>query len=219
MDTRGVTGPIDTRCENWVAWPVSWSGVWVGALAAFCTALIIGLVGVAVGAHILGPAGRVENWHKAAWAGIIFSVVGAFFSFVVGGWIAARIAGIRRSEPAMLHGAIAWLVAVPLLLVAGAIGAGSFFGGWYSGLAGTPSWAPPANAATSTEPALTPDQVAAVTRNSALAAVSALLLGLIGSVLGGWMASGEPMTFTHTRYRQPMATVPITPERSGSLTR
>jgi hypothetical protein len=31
-----------------------------------------------------------------------------------------------------------------------------------------------------------------------------LLVGLIGSVIGGWMASGEPMTLTHYRTRQPM---------------
>jgi uncharacterized membrane protein YeaQ/YmgE (transglycosylase-associated protein family) len=218
MDSRGINGPLETRSESWVAWPVSWSAVWVGALAAFCTALIIGLVGLAVGAHLLGPGARVENWHKAGWASLIFSVVGAFFSFVVAGWIAARIAGIRRSEPAMLHGAIAWLVAVPLLLAAGALGAGSFFGGWYGGLAGTPAWAPPASATATAEPVLTPEQAAAVTRNTALGAVSALLLGLIGSVLGGWMASGEPMTFTHTRYRQQMATVPLS-ERGATLTR
>jgi hypothetical protein len=38
-------------------------------------------------------------------------------------------------------------------------------------------------------------------RNNALATAVALLIGLIGAVLGGWMASGEPMTFTHYRTR------------------
>jgi anti-sigma factor RsiW len=42
-----------------------------------------------------------------------------------------------------------------------------------------------------------------VTRNSALVAVTALLLGLLGSVIGGWMASGEPMNFVHYRTRKP----------------
>jgi hypothetical protein len=31
--------------------------------------------------------------------------------------------------------------------------------------------------------------------------VAALLLGLVGAVLGAWMGSGEPMTFTHCRRR------------------
>jgi len=38
-------------------------------------------------------------------------------------------------------------------------------------------------------------------RNGALGALTALLLGLVGSVVGGWMASGEPMTFTYHRTR------------------
>ena len=37
---------------------------------------------------------------------------------------------------------------------------------------------------------------------AALGALTALLLGLVGSVIGGWMASGEPMTFTHYRTRR-----------------
>jgi hypothetical protein len=43
--------------------------------------------------------------------------------------------------------------------------------------------------------------LAEATRNNALATAVALLLGLMGSVIGGWMASGEPMTFTHYRRR------------------
>ena len=42
-------------------------------------------------------------------------------------------------------------------------------------------------------------------RNNALATAVALLIGLIGAVLGGWMASGEPMTFTHHRTRDRVA--------------
>jgi hypothetical protein len=38
-------------------------------------------------------------------------------------------------------------------------------------------------------------------RNTALANLTALLLGLVGGVLGGWMASGEPMTWTYYRRR------------------
>ena len=38
-----------------------------------------------------------------------------------------------------------------------------------------------------------------MTRNTALGVITALLLGLMGSVVGGWMASGEPMNFTHHR--------------------
>ncbi|HXS25545.1 MAG TPA: hypothetical protein VN719_15020, partial [Gemmatimonadales bacterium] len=77
------------------------------------------------------------------------------------------------------------------------LGAAGHLGGWYAGLSGTPSWVAAA-------PTPDPD-LAVATRNNAVATTIALLLGLIGSVIGGWMASGEPMTFTHhlTRDRLP----------------
>ncbi len=202
MASRFETETAATPVESWVAWPVYWSAVWVGTLSALAVALVIGLIGIAVGAHEMGPAARVVDWHKFGLWALVFSVVGAFFAFAVGGWIAARIAGIRRSEPAMLHGAVVWLLTVPFFLFFAAQGSGSYFGGWHGGLAGTPGWA----AAMQTNQAVTvPDDVAReqarIARNSALGSVTALLLGLVGGVIGGWMASGEPMTFTHYRTR------------------
>jgi len=172
------------------AWPVAWSAIWVGALAALAVALVFGLIGLSVGAHELGH--RVTKWSEFGFGALLFSVGGAFFSFVIGGWIAARIAGLRRAENAALQGGIVWLVAVPLLLMLAALGAASFFGGWYGGLAGTPIWA------SSTKVAADPN-AAVMARNAALGSVTALLLGLVGSVLGGWMASGEPISLTYRR--------------------
>jgi hypothetical protein len=219
----------ESAYETWMHWPVNWSAVWVGALAAFSIVLVFGLVGIALGAHLLGPEHRIVDLSKLALGALIFNVCGAFFAFVIGGWVAAKIAGILHSEPAMLHGAIVWLVAVPILLATAGLGAASFFGGWYSGLSGTPSGAasgapfarpiPPGPAATSQEIAAFSTEQAEynrnvrqwnedtpkATRNSALGAVTALLLGLVGSVIGGWLASGEPMTFTHYRTRRSMS--------------
>jgi hypothetical protein len=187
-----------TRPTEWTAWPVVWSAVWVGALTALAVGLIIGLLGFALGAN---EAARYVDWKKLRLISVIFSVGGAFFAYVAGGWAAARIAGIRRSEPAILHGAIAWLVTVPLLLALAAVGAGGHWGGWYGGLSGMPAW----TAATPADPDL-----AVATRNNALATSVALLLGLVGSVLGGWMASGEPMTFTHYRTRDRLSQERVT---------
>lgn len=182
------TGRESPPYPEWRAWPVAWSAVWVGALAALAVGLIIGLIGFAVGAH---EASRFVKWSNVKFLTLVFNVCGAFFGFVVGGWATVRIAGIRRSEPAILHGAIVWVLTVPLLLVLSTLGA--HLGGWYVGLAGIPAWA---GAIPPVDPAL-----AAAMRNTALAAVAALLLGLVGAVIGAWMSSGEPMTFTHHRRR------------------
>jgi hypothetical protein len=71
-----------------------------------------------------------------------------------------------------------------------AAGAGTALGGWYGGLIASPIGAAAAAPAA-------PD----IVRNTAMAAITSLLVGLIGSVIGGWMASGEPMTFTFYRKR------------------
>jgi len=216
--------------ESWTGWPVYWSAVWVGALAALAVVLIIGLIGIAVGAHLLGPEDRIVDLKRTGILALIFSVCGAFFAFVAGGWTAGKVAGIRRSEPAMLHGAIVWLTALPVLLVLAGLGAGSFFGGWYGGLSGSPRWTgsagtpfdqpvvPGAGASQKEQDDYRKELVAyrenvkqwkeetpAAVRNSALGAVTALLLGLVGAVVGGWLASGEPMSFTHYRTRNNVA--------------
>jgi uncharacterized membrane protein YeaQ/YmgE (transglycosylase-associated protein family) len=175
------------------AWPVYWGAVWAGALSALALALIFGLVGTALGAHQVGK--NAVNLHDMSLWGLVFSVAGAFFSFVLAGWVASSIAGLRRAEDAALHGALTWLVALPLFLVLAAFGAASFFGTWYGGLAGTPVWA--TSSAVGADP-----NAAAVARNSAIGAVTALLVGLVGSCIGGWWASGEPMSLTYRRAKQ-----------------
>lgn len=176
-------------------WPVYWSAIWVGALSALAVGLIFGLIGTAVGAHQIGK--KIVNLHDLSFWGLVFSVAGAFFSFVVGGWVASSIAGLRRAEDAALHGAISWLLAQPMFLVLGALGAASLFGTWYAGMAGTPVWASSSH--------VTADPNAAmVARNSAIGVVTAMLIGLVGSCLGGWLASGEPMSLTYRRAKDPL---------------
>src|SRR5581483_6411973 len=199
LDRTALTAPRE-------AWPIFWSAVWVGALTALVVALIIGLIGLAVGAHQSGPAQRIVTYHDLRFWAMAFSIAGAFFSFVAGGWVAGKIAGFRQAEPAMLHGAIVWLVAVPLLVAFMVLGA-SAFGGWYGGLVGTPAWAvtQPAPATSPTAPVVVDPRTAAAARNQALTALTGLVLGLAGGVIGGGMASGEPMSLTYYRTRRQLA--------------
>jgi hypothetical protein len=190
------------REYQWQAWPVAWSGVWIGALAAIATGLIIGLIGYAVGAHEVASP-RPTDAQKLRMIAVAFNIAGAFFAFVIGGWIAVQIAGIQRAEPAMLHGAIVWLVGVALLVALAGVGATTYFGSWYGGLAGP--------AATRGAPVPLDPEVARVMRNAAFGTVVGLLVGLVGSVLGGWLASGEPMSIAYYRRRWT--------ERSGAVRR
>src|SRR5258705_7838943 len=108
MDVAIVEVPVS---ERMMAWPVSWSAIWVGALGATTATLLGGLLAVAFRAYDVRPGGAIGPEDLGV-GEMIASICIAFFSFVIGGWAAARIAGYRRAEPAMLHGAIAWLLAV-----------------------------------------------------------------------------------------------------------
>lgn len=211
----------EAEYETWHHWPIHWGGIWVGALAGFAAALIIGLIAVSVGAHLLEPEQRVVDLRKISLTTAAFSIFGAFLSLVIGGWVAGKIGGILRAEPAMLHGAIVWLVSIPMFVIAAALGAGGYLGTWYAGLHPSANAAVPfekpdtlvgttadrqyGKAATWSEYGQNverwKEETPKATRNAALCAVTSLLLGLIGSVVGGWMASGEPMTFSYYRNR------------------
>jgi len=186
--------PVAYQQGEVIVWPVSWSAIWIGGLAALAAGLIFGLAGTALGAY---SETRIVSWHKFQMWALVFSICGAFFAYAIGGWVAGKVLGARRAEYAVLHGVIAWLVTIPMLLVLASLGAASFYGVWYGGLAGTPAWAPPV--------VMVDPQAAIIARNGALGALTALLVGLAGSVIGGWMASGEPMTFTYYRTRAALA--------------
>jgi hypothetical protein len=162
----------------------------MGALAAVAVTLIAGLIGLALGAHQIGQGDAPTPGEARFWS-LALAVAAAFFSFVVGGWVAGTVCGDHRAEVTSLHGAVVWLVAVPLFLLLIGSGASAYFGNWLSGLA----WLSDAGGAGATSG---PEFGRAV-RNAALGGLTALVLGLAGAILGGWMASGEPMS---VRYRR-----------------
>jgi hypothetical protein len=193
-DVATVELPVGSPATTY-GWPVYWSSVLVGALSAVTVALMLGLLAGAIEGYDL-----VRGQPSAEDLGVgdlIAVVCGAFFSFVAGGWIAARIAGVRRADTGALHGAIAFLVAVPMLLVLVALGAGTMFGSWYAGLGGTPVWATPPPA---------PVNAAEMMQEAAGGTLTALLLGLMGAVLGGWFGSGETMNPSGYFQRRPVRT-------------
>ena len=60
------------------AWPVAWSGVWVGALTCLAVLLIFGLIGVGIGSHLIGPSPRILSWREFGFLALAFSIGSAF---------------------------------------------------------------------------------------------------------------------------------------------
>ena len=179
--------------ETWTVWPVFWSPIAVGALASIVAVVLFGAIGTAVGSYKAGLEARITDFSGVGRVAVAYAVFASFLAFVVGGWIAARVGGIRRAEPAMLHGSISFLLATVVLLALAALG-GTVYNGWYAALA--PSPVVPATPGAPVDP-----NAAKAAATGAMAATIALLLGLAGSVIGGWMGSGEPMNFTYYKTR------------------
>lgn len=206
------------RVSDWTGWRINWSAVWVGTLVAFTLLILFGLIGIAIGAHMAGPAYHPADLKTLSIGAAILAVCAAFLSSVVGGWAAAKVAGIRHAEPAILQGAISWLVLVPILALVAVLGGANLLGGWYAGMTGSPvvvaspNPAPyqarlglPADQAAVAVPSQQArDEAGRAARNSAVGALTALLLGLLGSVVGGWFGSGEPMNLAHYKTRKPV---------------
>lgn len=179
---------------SWTGWHLSWGSVFVGALAGLVAAVLFSLIAVAVGAH-KAVDDRVLKWADVGPTTIIFSVLGAFFASVIAAWVAARMSGARRAEPAILHGVAAWLVSMGIVLLFAALsGANTLGGGYLGGL--TPPGAPAPNAGP-----VDPNTAAAI-RNAAVGSILGMLIGLMGAVVGGWFASGEPMNLNYYRTRE-----------------
>lgn len=105
---------VELECATVRRHPIDWSSIVAGALASTTATLLFALCAVAASAHQVTPEHHAADVHTVG-ATVIATVVAAtFFSFVIGGWVAARCAGFIASEPAMVQGAVTWLVALPI---------------------------------------------------------------------------------------------------------
>jgi uncharacterized protein (UPF0297 family) len=121
---------------------VSWGAVFAGTLVALMTQISLTLLGLGIGAATVSPATQQNPFEGLGIGAIIWFGLTVLVSLFVGGWIAARLAGIPRDFESVMHGIITWsvvtLVSFYLLttavgsLISGAanvVGAGLFAAG------------------------------------------------------------------------------------------
>ena len=215
----------EARHEKWAHCHINWTAVWVGALTTFSLILVFSLLRVVFGPLLVGREDRILAIRQIGVGSVAYFVCAAFFSAVAGGWSAGKIAGILHSEPAAIHGAITWIIVVPLLLAAVGFGVAGMAGGWYAGLRPESAASRASFAHPDMPPSATSEEISAyrtqladyrtkvqqweedapkAARMAAIVSLTSLLFGLLGSVIGAWMSCGEPMNFTYYRTRKPI---------------
>jgi hypothetical protein len=172
-ETMVVNAPAQFR--------ISWGAIFGGALVALGVWLLLHTLGVAAGLTAIDP----NNPRSLRGVGIgtgIWSIIAPLIAMFIGGYVAARSAGVVERGLGALHGAVLWGLttvggAVMLgLALASVVGAGVQFG--------------------------QADLQAAQATGKALWGVFfALLLGLVSAAAGGLVGVGR-------RYREVAVTAP-----------
>jgi hypothetical protein len=132
--------------------PISWPAVFASLAVGISVMLLLTLAGVAVGISVVEPGAdspRAITMGAATW-----QTVSMLVAAIVGGYVAARLSGLRRTADGVLHGAVSWGATTVLYAALATTALGTLTAGMFGLLApGTPERA--ASAATS---ALTGDR-------------------------------------------------------------
>jgi hypothetical protein len=185
--TRGIGYPEAT----W-RFGVQWTGVVAAALAGFAVTLILTALGAAIGLTAGAASNGVEGEAVGAGA-LIWWTLSVVVAGLVAGRVLAMCAGADVSYNRAIHGTLAWVLGVIILLFLLANGVGNMIGGLGGGLG--------AAAATHNVPAVAPaDSVGAARTAAAIGSGAAwglllsMLLGLGATIMAAGKRERRPAT-------------------------
>jgi hypothetical protein len=86
--------------------PISWPAIFASLAVGISVMLLLTLAGVAIGLTVVEPSGdspRAITMGAATW-----QTISMLIAALVGGYVAARLSGLRRTGDGVLHGAVSW---------------------------------------------------------------------------------------------------------------
>lgn len=86
---------------------IRWSSVFAGLVVGLGVQLLLMLIGIAAGFAVYGARGGPDD-SSLPFAAALWNTVSLVSAALLGGYVAARSSGLRRSVDGMLHGAVAW---------------------------------------------------------------------------------------------------------------
>ena len=107
---------------------VSWGSIFAGTVVALALMVFFTTLGLAIGAAVVDPLYESNPLSGLGVGSGIYLIVTQLISLAVGGFAAARLAGVPRTVSSLLHGAAVWSVATVLLTWAAVTGGGAIFG-------------------------------------------------------------------------------------------
>ncbi len=131
---RSDTGDTTTSARQeaprgWSDW-VRWGPIWSGFFTILSVMAILGALGTGIALTVWGAA--PNNAFAIGWA-----ILTGIIAYFLGGWMAARSAGVGGTGAALLNAGLTWALSLVALLVLAVFGAGNalgFIGGNLTGL-------------------------------------------------------------------------------------
>lgn len=110
---------------------VRWGAIIAGVAAGVSVQLALTLLGIATG---LSAADIAADNGRAAAGAMLWAGVSMLIAAYIGGYVAARMSGLKRKADGVLHGMVTWAVTTILFAVIAASAGGSLLGGIFNSM-------------------------------------------------------------------------------------
>jgi len=104
---------------------VSWGAIFAGVVVGLSLNLVLNLLGVAAGLMTVDVANNPSSVSNAPIVAAVWNAISMLIAAFAGGYVAARMSGLKRKSDGILHGFVSWGVTTILLtgILAAAAGA------------------------------------------------------------------------------------------------
>ncbi len=104
---------------------IRWQSIAGGIITALTAMAVLSMLGAAIGFTVFGSGSDPRTIGMAVG---IWAAVSAFLSFLIGGWVAGKTAGVATLGNALLNGFLVGGTVLVIILWAAAAGVGNIFG-------------------------------------------------------------------------------------------
>lgn len=156
---------------------LDWGAIWGGLLTAIGVFILLSVLASAIG--ITAADSGVDGEDASRVAGVVSAVL-ALLAFFVGGYVAGRMSESNDNGSGALNGFLVWALALVLILILAAFGAGAAFGTLADSFG-------PAVPGAEVDPATAADAA----KSAAWIAFISLALAATAATLGGWLGAAS----------------------------
>ena len=115
---------------------VSWGAIFAGVVIAMVVQLLLGILGLAIGASTIDPLQETNPMDGIGLGAGIYWIISSIISLFAGGWAAGALTTVQNHRDRTLHGLTVWGLAMLLLFLTIGTGVGGLIGGTASMIGG-----------------------------------------------------------------------------------